>query len=96
MNLPPIFRSKRFWSAVAGVITLILNDQFGLNINPDIIAAIALLLIGGYNLQDFANALQGKPSKYDPSVPPIEAESLSSYVSVADATIEDLNKGRLA
>ena len=48
-----IFRSKRFLTALAGIITMILTSFFPeLDIQQEQIAALAGLLIVGYSVQD--------------------------------------------
>lgn len=57
----PIFQSKRFWSALIGLLTVVLVGFFPeLEDNMDMIQETALVLfgslIGGYSIQDAVSA----------------------------------------
>lgn len=72
MNLTEIglFKSKRFWSAVVGLVLMIaINFVPDLEANADMlqetILVIVGLLIGGYTVVDVTQAAKGVPSKYD-------------------------------
>lgn len=61
MTLPPLLRSKRFWSALVGIIAMILTA-----LSPDLkpyldeiipsIVVIVGILIGGYAVEDAIEA----------------------------------------
>lgn len=63
--MPPIFRSKRFWSALLGVVFMVIV-AFVPELEGDqqlLISAITVvigLLIGGYSAEDVATALKAK------------------------------------
>lgn len=63
----PIFQSKRFWSALIGLLTVVLVGFFPeLEDNMDMIQETALVLfgslIGGYSIQDAVSAAR-KPAQ---------------------------------
>ena len=65
-----LFKSKRFWSAVVGLVLMIaINFIPDLEVNADMlqdtILVIIGLLIGGYTVVDTMQAFKGVPSKYD-------------------------------
>lgn len=69
-GLMELFKSKRFWSAIVGVVMMFIIAIFPeLEANNSIITEALLifigLLIGGYTVVDAVNAARGKPSKYD-------------------------------
>jgi uncharacterized membrane protein len=72
MNLTEIglFKSKRFWSAVLGLVLMIaINFVPDLEANADMLQDTVLviigILIGGYTVVDAVKAAKGVPSKYD-------------------------------
>ena len=65
-------RSKRFWSALIGLLTILitgvapdLKEHIGV-IVPGVLGIVGLL-IGGYTAQDVAR------EKYNPTMPPVES-----------------------
>jgi hypothetical protein len=66
MTIPPLFKSKRFWSALVGIILLIVTE-----LSPDLgsafsgiqehILLIIGLLIGGYAIEDAIEAWRKDP-----------------------------------
>jgi len=58
-NVPELFKSKRFWSAVFYVLILSVsafNDELGKAIDIEQLTLIFGILIGGYSLVDYAEA----------------------------------------
>ena len=59
MGLRKLTHSKRFWTAVIGLVALVLNDlAISSDIQPDAIVTVIGVLIGGYSVQDTATALR--------------------------------------
>lgn len=61
MNVPVIFKSKRFWSAVIGLIAMIITGlvpelKEHIDIMIPAIVGIIGLLIGGYSIEDAITA----------------------------------------
>lgn len=66
-NLPELFKSKRFWTAVSGIIAMIIVELVPTLADFDI-AAIVLVVVSaiiGYSLEDYATARNAKPEKLD-------------------------------
>lgn len=68
-NVPSIFKSKRFWSAVLGLVFMLAVEfvpQVGQNADELQAATMIVisLLIGGYSIQDTASAWHGT-NKYN-------------------------------
>jgi len=70
MQIPDIFKSKRFWSALVGLVFMVVTAFVpDLEAQVDVIVPAVLIivgmLIGGYSLEDAAARIKGTPSKYD-------------------------------
>ena len=78
-----IFRSKRFWTALLGVVSMLLVafvpelEAHVDTLTPGILAVVGLL-IGGYTVQDSISAYQGE-NKYLKPVNPTEASQTYIY-----------------
>lgn len=61
MNVPEILKSKRFWSAVVGLVILVLSSvipqlEAHLSVIAPSVIAIVGILIGGYSIEETAQA----------------------------------------
>lgn len=67
-NVPEIFKSKRFWSALVGLVMMVATslipelEQHADTLIPAILLVISLL-IGGYAAEDYAQAKQAQPAQ---------------------------------
>ncbi len=57
----PIYKSRRFWSAIVGIVVLVLSSiipelEQHLNIIAPSVVTIILILVGGYAGEDIAQA----------------------------------------
>jgi len=69
MKIPDIFKSKRFWSALVGLLFMVFTAFVPeMEAQVDVIVPAVLIivgmLIGGYSAEDVASRVKGLPSKY--------------------------------
>lgn len=74
MNIPDVFRSKRFWTGLIGLVFMVAVDFFPeLSENSalliDSTLVIVGLLIGGYTAVDVAQTIRTGTTKYDRTLP---------------------------
>ena len=63
-GLSKLIHSKRFWSAIGTLVSLVVNELSGRTIPPEWVITLGGILIGGYTAQDTAHALSnGKTNK---------------------------------
>lgn len=72
-KLPSIFKSKRFWSAIIGLVFMIAVEfvpEVGTNADElqGSIMIVIGILIGGYSVQDAAAAFRGENKYTEPKV----------------------------
>lgn len=100
MNIPELFKSKRFWSAVIGLVVLIassLNTQLAdhLNVIAPTVIAIVGILIGGYSAEDVATAFNPPTTpatNVTVNMPPISAPSVDAAKSLTNAVVDAINR----
>ena len=80
MNIPDVFRSKRFWTGLIGLVFMVAVEFFPeLAENSDLLIDSTLvvvgLLIGGYTAVDVAQAIRTGKTKYDRAAPVEDASA---------------------
>ena len=56
-GLVKLMHSKRFWSAIGTLVSLVVNELSGRTLPPEWVITLGSFLIGGYAIQDTAREL---------------------------------------
>ena len=51
-GIAKLIRSKRFWTTLGTLVSLVANEVFAANVQPEFIVMLGGILIGGYSVQD--------------------------------------------
>ena len=51
-GIAKLMHSKRFWTTLGTLISLVANEVFSANVQPEFIVMLGGILIGGYSVQD--------------------------------------------
>ena len=59
LGLAKLVKSKRAWVAFATLMAVMLNEIWGIDLDPAVIVALGAVVVGGYAIEDAAKAREG-------------------------------------
>ncbi len=56
MQIPTLFKSKRFWVLIVSLVAFILKEETGLALDVEAWSNLVLAVIAGYSIEDWIEA----------------------------------------